>query len=185
MVLRPTYKTWKLNKTIRWPLRFSQRLFFMKTGAQEVLFVIVERVILFKKAVRNLEIVYQPIWDIEKETVIGYEALCRPYARDPTSFIELARNRNRTAVVDMAIIRRAIVDGQCLIRSGQRLFLNVEPETMKDTMLWLPWKYDILPDSVVLEITERADAERTLSQAYSVILAYTLRLMMRELRGEV
>ena len=131
----------------------------MEKGNQEVNFADCICAKLLEKAVRNLEIVYQPIWNIESETVIGYEALCRPYARDPTSFIERARVRNRTTTVDMAIIRRAIVNGQCLIRSGQRLFLNVEPETMKDTMLWLPWRYEIPSDSVVLEITERADAE--------------------------
>lgn len=124
---------------------------------------------IIKRRWGNPEIVYQSIWDIEKEIVIGFEALCRPYARDPTSFIEWARARKRTTVVDVAIVRRAIVQGQCLIREGQRLFLNVEPETMKETLLWIPWWYDVPPDSVVLEITERASAEGIIPQVFKHI----------------
>jgi EAL domain-containing protein (putative c-di-GMP-specific phosphodiesterase class I) len=107
-------------------------------------------------------IVYQPIVDLERRTVVGYEALCRakPPLERPLELFAAARSAGRLADVDWAC-RAAALHGafKAGLRPPLKLFINVEPEALVGNT---PDEVRELADAalreldIVVEFTERA-----------------------------
>ena len=105
--------------------------------------------------------VYQPIWDLKEKVIIGFEALLRPTdAESPIEMLSLYRAQGRSTELDLAIVKHTLEQTQALLKAGQLIFVNVEPETLLEHDIWYPWRFPIEPDRVVLELTERGVTER-------------------------
>ena len=110
---------------------------------------------------------YQPVVDLERRTVVGYEALCRGAAgsslEPPLELFAAARRAGRLNETDWAC-RRASLRGarQAGLRPPLKLFINVEPSALggesPDRMSGL--SEDALSQlDLVVEFTERAITE--------------------------
>jgi len=108
--------------------------------------------------------VFQPIVDICRNNVCGYEVLSRGSApiESPGVFLEIARKNNLTWEVEEACRRAALknISLQPEI-SRQKYFINVSPAVFIDPkfpQVFNPeiiGQFNITPSQVVLEITER------------------------------
>ena len=110
---------------------------------------------------------YQPVVDLERRTVVGYEALCRGPAgsplEPPLELFAAARRAERLNETDWAC-RRASLRGarQAGLRPPLKLFINVEPSALggesPERMAGL--SEDALREvDLVVEFTERAITE--------------------------
>src|SRR4029453_1949773 len=110
---------------------------------------------------------YQPVVDLERRTVVGYEALCRGAAgsqlEPPLELFAAARRAARLNETDWAC-RRASLRGarQAGLRAPLKLFINVEPSALggesPERMAGL--SEDALREvDLVVEFTERAITE--------------------------
>ena len=110
---------------------------------------------------------YQPVVDLERRTVVGYEALCRGAAgsrlEPPLELFAAARRAGRLNETDWAC-RRASLRGarQAGLRPPLKLFINVEPSALggesPERMSGL--SEDALSElDLVVEFTERAITE--------------------------
>jgi len=114
-------------------------------------------------AERGLIVAFQPIWDIGRGTVLGYEALARPetkYGLDgPNEAFEIAAKLGRTHDLDR-VCREAAVMAAVALPPDSLLFLNVAPESLvrdeidRDALTATLASVGLRPDRVVLEITE-------------------------------
>jgi diguanylate cyclase (GGDEF)-like protein len=115
----------------------------------------------------RVEIVFQPIWDLQDGRVLGLEALARPwvgYGFDgPADMFTVAEKIGRAHELD-AICRSAALARAHEIPKGVLLFLNVNPQSLShgelagDRLLRPVAAAGLKPSQVVLEITERSDA---------------------------
>jgi diguanylate cyclase (GGDEF)-like protein len=115
----------------------------------------------------GLRAVFQPIWDLDRNEVLGYEALTRlPDGCElsgPGEAFEVAELMGRAHVLD-ALCRHAILARVSDLPAGALLFLNVSPQTLDhDTLTGDLLKQEVeavglSPNQVVLEITERSQA---------------------------
>ena len=112
--------------------------------------------------------VYQPIISLEDGEVLGYEALSRITLEDsllnPEEFFHMAERSDKLWKTE-EMCRRKSLQGAVGKKNGVKLFLNVDPNVMKDpqfregvTCHYLR-KYGILPGDIVFEITERNSIE--------------------------
>lgn len=114
---------------------------------------------------------FQPIWDLEGNRVIGYEALARPdddYGfSGPAEAFEIAEAIGRAHQLDHLCCRTILARGQSLA-AGALLFLNLSPQSLDHDLLTaeglvsLVEAGGLVPGQVVLEITEQATARRSL-----------------------
>ncbi len=116
---------------------------------------------------KRLQIAFQPIWDLVRETVLGYEALMRPDAgygfAGPQEAFDIAERMGHAHELD-AITREAILARAHELPHQALLFLNVTPQTLDHDMLAGTSLIDAVmaaglsPQQIVLEITERSVA---------------------------
>jgi len=116
----------------------------------------------------QLSTVFQPVIDLRRRTVIGYEALSRGPAGSvyqmPLRLFEMAEEADLVFELDRKCRRRALVSAHRL-PPGAKLFVNVYPSAMYDpefqgaALVQLVQSQGLSPDRVVLEITERSAIE--------------------------
>jgi len=123
-----------------------------------------------KEAVRRLseegrlETVFQPIWNLDKETLLGVEALTRPdpsYGLSgPAEAFDIAEQIGRVRQLDVLCVENALRSAPEL-QEGMLLFLNLSPLTLDldaEADAWLApavGRAGLRPESVVVEVTER------------------------------
>jgi len=138
--------------------------------ADSVSVVTIEKV----RAVRALieggevNIAFQPIWDLGGTRLLGYEAFARPSSPElagPGEAFEIADSIGRGHELD-AICRRAALRATAELPDDVLLFLNVSPQTLEhdgvagDSLVQAVRGAGFEPGRVVLEITERTDARK-------------------------
>ncbi len=128
------------------------------------------------KALRSLleaggvSIVFQPIWDLSRNAILGFEALTRIPAvygfAGPQEAFDLAERTGHAHELD-ALCRAAIFSRAREIPEDALLFINVSPQTLDhevlagDALLHAAAQAGIKPERVVLEVTERSIARLT------------------------
>lgn len=121
------------------------------------------------KALRSLleeggvSAVFQPIWDLPRNEILGFEALARlPQAygfSGPGEAFDLAERIGHAHELD-ALCRAVILKRAGEIPENALLFINVSPQTLDreilagDALLHAVARAGIEPDRVVLEVTE-------------------------------
>jgi len=115
-------------------------------------------------AERDLLVAFQPIWDVERSAILGFEALARPNAKyglaGPQEAFDVATKIGRAHDLDRVCREAAIAQAEGLPPTAL-LFLNVLPETLArdelkaQTLAAKLSDVGISADRVVLEITER------------------------------
>ncbi len=108
--------------------------------------------------------VFQPIWDLERETLLGVEALMRPDPScglsGPAEAFDLAEQIGRVRQLDVLCVEEALRRAP-EIDPGVLLFLNLSPVTLDldaEADAWLQPLVEqagLRPESVVIEVTER------------------------------
>ena len=116
----------------------------------------------------QLTTVFQPIVELRRRRVLGYEALSRGPAGSvyqmPLRLFEMAAEADLVFELDRKCRRRALVSAAAL-PSGAKLFVNVFPSAMYDpefqgtALVALAESHGLTPDRVVLEITEKSAIE--------------------------
>ena len=114
----------------------------------------------------EIDVHFQPIWDLGGSRVLGYEALARFESRElngPGEAFEVADSIGRGHELD-AVCRRAALAAAHALPDDVLLFLNVSPQTIEhdglagDSLVQAVRGAGLEPERVVLEITERTDA---------------------------
>ncbi|MZP28991.1 EAL domain-containing protein [Heliobacterium undosum] len=115
-------------------------------------------------ALRRFRVVYQPLMNLEKGEIIGYEALCRGPAdshfASPGVLFPLAEKAGLLYPLERQIRQKAVAECGELLRN-QLLFLNISPSVVKDPEFAqgntrrLIAEYGLRPQNIVFEITER------------------------------
>jgi diguanylate cyclase (GGDEF)-like protein len=113
----------------------------------------------------ELDVAFQPIWDLDRDEIFGYEALARPAARfgfdGPGELFELAEKLGNAHEV-CEIARCSAIAAAGDLPSGALLFLNVSPKSLERDTLAGTRLIDTVeaaglsPHQVVLELTEHA-----------------------------
>ena len=116
-------------------------------------------------AERRLLVVFQPIWRLDRGTILGYEALTRPAAEygldGPQDAFDIAERIGRAPELD-AVCREAILARAGELPAGVLLFINLSPQSLDhgllkgDTLVRSFTAAGLAPGQVVLEITERS-----------------------------
>jgi EAL domain-containing protein (putative c-di-GMP-specific phosphodiesterase class I)/predicted transcriptional regulator len=117
--------------------------------------------ILQNRSVRSL---YQPIVDLQRGQILGWEALSRgpkgSYFERPDVLFSCAEEFGELFELEKLCRESAIAHvGQ--FSRDQKLFLNMNPKMVDDSRFVTGWtkqllaKFDIKPDQIVFEITER------------------------------
>ncbi|MBA3823015.1 MAG: EAL domain-containing protein [Ktedonobacterales bacterium] len=116
---------------------------------------------------KHLSIVFQPIWDIRRQVILGYESLMRPDVAygfsGPQEVFDIAERMGHTHELD-AVCRAAILARASDLPANALLFINVAPQTLDHVMLAgnalveAVLAAGLQPNQVVLEITERSIA---------------------------
>jgi EAL domain-containing protein (putative c-di-GMP-specific phosphodiesterase class I) len=116
----------------------------------------------------QLSTVFQPIVELRRRRVLGYEALSRGPAGSvyqmPLRLFEMAEEADLVFELDRKCRRRALAAASS-IPAGSKLFVNVFPSAMYDpefqgaSLVSLARAQGLSPDQVVLEITERSAIE--------------------------
>lgn len=111
----------------------------------------------------QVQMVYQPVLDLVDRKVIGMEALTRvPRGRfpNPEVLFKIAHQNNTLWTLER-ICRNRALEGLPRLDDEQKLFLNVEPDSLHDPhLLEQPFSDRLMeaglrPQQIVLEITER------------------------------
>ena len=112
----------------------------------------------------NLKTLFQPIFRMDTNEVMGYEALSRgPEGTEfhsPLNLFEGAAQADLVFELDRACRLRALRSGQGL-SEPTKLFINILPSSMYDpdfhgsSLLDLLEQFELAPEQVVLEITEK------------------------------
>ena len=117
---------------------------------------------------RALTPAYQPIFSLELGEPVGYEGLVRvdpsgPF-RDAGSLFAAAEAADRTVELDYLCIE-IVAAGAGRIENGQYLSINLSPRTLESDLFRpaeiraLLRRWEITPDQVVLELTEREEVQ--------------------------
>ena len=109
-------------------------------------------------------VAFQPIWNIDDRTIIGYEALARPGGDDPINpqdAFDIAERIGKAHELDR-VCRNAVLVEAATLPPGALLFLNISPQSLDHDELRGTALVDavaaagLTPERVVLEITERS-----------------------------
>lgn len=116
-------------------------------------------------AEHDVSAVFQPIWHLGRDAILGYEALTRPssdYGLDgPQEAFDLAEQIGRTPELDL-ICREAILARARELPPGALLFMNLAPQSLDHpltagkTLLDAVEAAGLHPSLVVLEVTEQS-----------------------------
>ncbi len=114
----------------------------------------------------KLYIHYQPIVDLHKESVIGYEALTRfppsAYFKSPVELFQFADQTNRLFQLEKHTRELAIDSIIPHLQERQQLWVNLTPNVIHDDSFTPGFTHTILkntglnPDQLVFEITEHS-----------------------------
>ena len=116
---------------------------------------------------RGVRPVYQPVVDLVRREVIGFEALSRVTAglfRNVEQMFRVAQEANATWELER-LCREKAIHGVGEFPRGKLLFLNVEPDSVYDPQFRGPRILELLreaglvPQNVVLEITEHSSVQ--------------------------
>jgi EAL domain-containing protein (putative c-di-GMP-specific phosphodiesterase class I) len=116
---------------------------------------------------RHVSPVYQPVIDLVRREVIGYEALSRvppSLFRNVEQMFQVAQEANATWELER-LCRETAIRGVGAFPAGMCLFLNVEPDSIYDPHFRGSGTLDLLaraglrPDRVVLEMTEHSGVQ--------------------------
>jgi len=112
----------------------------------------------------RIEILFQPILNLETEVIIGYEAFSRgprnSMFESPGTLFEYSREVGMSSELDLLCQRTALKQARRL-SSGDKLFLNALPASLLDPgfreglLADLPEGYPIARGDIVLEIADR------------------------------
>ena len=112
--------------------------------------------------------VYQPIIDLETGRVLGFEGLSRPESAsgfsDPGTMFAAAATLGRTVELDLACLH-AVIAGARNMPPDQLLSVNISPRTIEaphfssDALLAILAGYQMPPNRIVVELTEREKIE--------------------------
>jgi diguanylate cyclase (GGDEF)-like protein len=118
-------------------------------------------------AERDFAIAFQPIWDVQRRVLLGYEALMRPAEQyglsGPQDAFDIAEKLGRASELD-EMCRDRILASAPKLPPGVCLFINVSPASLDHTRFGDEALRHALemaglkPSSIVFEITERAVA---------------------------
>jgi diguanylate cyclase (GGDEF)-like protein len=107
---------------------------------------------------------FQPIWDLEHRTLLGFEALSRPDRSfgfvGPADAFDVAEQIGRVHALDVLCVTRALEIGRDL-PAGVLLFINLSPQTLDLDTDGNDWfsvavqRARLDPERVVIEVTER------------------------------
>ncbi|CAH2214507.1 GGDEF domain-containing protein [Tepidibacter aestuarii] len=124
----------------------------------------------FENIIKNGSIttLFQPIVNLIDGETIGYEALSRgprnSIFSSPIELLKIAEQQNKTWELELLFRIKAIEKAQSIDRS-KLLFLNVDPNIIRDDKFKKGFtkeflrKYNISPECVIFEITERTAIE--------------------------
>jgi diguanylate cyclase (GGDEF)-like protein len=114
---------------------------------------------------KTVDVAFQPIWDIDHGSILGYEALARPDAAfglvGPEEAFDVATRIGRARELD-AVCRDAILKRACELPARARLFMNLAPESLEHDglrgvdLVDAVKRAGLTPRQVVLELTERS-----------------------------
>ncbi|MGR9050816.1 EAL domain-containing protein [Halobacillus faecis] len=114
----------------------------------------------------KLFIHYQPIVDIHKESVIGFEALTRfppsTYFKSPVELFQFADQTNRLFQLEKHTRELAIDSITAHLKNEQQLWVNLTPNVIHDDSFSPGFTHAVLkntelnPDQIVFEITEHS-----------------------------
>jgi diguanylate cyclase (GGDEF)-like protein len=114
---------------------------------------------------RQINTVFQPIWDVEQNRLLAFEALSRPPVEygfsGPQEAFDIAEKIGRAHELDYICVH-AILERAAELPSDALLFLNLTPQTLDHDVLTgailleAVLSAGLTPDRVVLEITERS-----------------------------
>lgn len=117
---------------------------------------------------RSITTLFQPIFDVARQQIIGYEALSRGPKNSslhaPAVLFQCAQQAQRLSELELLCRETAIATFAKLGLQG-KLFLNVSPNTLLDPAhpkgqtLHLLRKYGLGPEQVVIELTEQDKVE--------------------------
>jgi diguanylate cyclase (GGDEF)-like protein len=112
----------------------------------------------------RVDTLFQPIWNLDSETLLGVEALARPdpsYALSgPAEAFDIAEQIGRVHQLDVLCVQNALALAPEL-HPGVLLFLNLSPLTLDldaEADAWLApavKRAGLTPQAVVVEVTER------------------------------
>lgn len=120
----------------------------------------------FSQLIANdaIDIVFQPIWDLPSERLLGVEALARPRAEygfaGPAEAFDTAHQLGRVHALDRLCVDRILARAPEL-PDGVLLFINLSPKTLELDADGSHWFTDAVaaarldPARVVIEVTER------------------------------
>jgi diguanylate cyclase (GGDEF)-like protein len=113
----------------------------------------------------RMDIAFQPIWELDRDEILGYEALARPSARygfdGPGEAFELAERTGVAHQLCSAARNSALAHARGLPEEAL-LFVNISPKTLEHDMLSGESLIDAVraaglePNRIVLELTEHA-----------------------------
>jgi len=116
----------------------------------------------FTRALQSLWVAFQPIVDVDRRSVFGYEALLRtgePALPNPGAVLDVAERLNRLNDLGRAVRNKAAEAVPLMGRSC--LFVNLHPNDLRDPALFDPdAPLSRVASSVILEITERASLDQ-------------------------
>ncbi|HET9482181.1 MAG TPA: EAL domain-containing protein [Candidatus Polarisedimenticolia bacterium] len=115
-------------------------------------------------ASRSIKAVYQPVVDLRKRRVLGWEALSRPGGTgfDNIEQVFKAAYESQAVWPLERLCRERAMEGLPPMQGNELIFLNVEPDSIYDPQfrsektLELLDKASLTPDRVVLEMTEHS-----------------------------
>ncbi len=101
---------------------------------------------------------FQPIFDIWNESIMGYEATIKgKYNESARTLFRKAFYEGRITKLDIEARKVAVKDGIQLLEEEQKLFVNISPQSVNDIDFNDWWGTDDIPyKKVVLELTESA-----------------------------
>lgn len=123
-----------------------------------------------KRIISNERIstVFQEVMDIQKMKVIGYEAFSRgpkgTFFEKPGMMFAISHRNGLSANLDRLCRETALKSAEILPK-GSKLFLNLHPESLRDTkwfssgMEELLWKSNIKREDLILELPEKRSVE--------------------------
>jgi diguanylate cyclase (GGDEF)-like protein len=113
---------------------------------------------------QDVEVAFQPIWDLDRGSLFGVEALARPSQNygfaGPAEAFDIAEQVGRVHELDMLCVNKALAR-VAELPADALLFINISPRTLDldaDSDGWLIAAVErsgIDPSRVVIEVTER------------------------------
>ena len=138
----------------------------------------------------GIDVVMQPIWDVERGALLGVEGLSRPlpdYGIDgPAEAFDIAEQTGKIAELDRLCVNRILRTVTPQLPEGAHVFVNVHPASLDEgDEIGGGWLLEAVraagarPDQIVIEVTERSGARiGSLARAVARLRAMGLRVAL-------